>query len=120
MSNSTADFSCWALGEADWVRMQGGTEGVAGLEHEAFDDAVEDDAVVVAVARMRREVLHRLGALVWEQLERDVALGGVDDGSPRQHLGRLIPAGRAVHGADLLQRRLLIEHIPAEGDRWFH
>lgn len=33
------------------------------LNHEAFDDAVEDDPVVVAVAGMRAEVLYRLAAV---------------------------------------------------------
>ena len=41
----------------------GRTERVAGLDHEALDDAVEDDVVVVPVARVRREVLHRARAL---------------------------------------------------------
>ena len=36
------------------------TQRVAGLQHEALDDSVEDDAVVVAVLSMCREVLHRL------------------------------------------------------------
>lgn len=42
--------------------MEGGrrTEGVAGLQHEAFDDAVEDNAVIVPVLGVRREVLDRL------------------------------------------------------------
>ena len=98
------------MGRGGWVA--GRTEGVAGLEHEALDDSVEDDALVVAVARMRREILHRLGALVREQLERYVALSRVDDCPPRQHLRHVVAAGRAVHRANLLQRRLLIEHVP--------
>ena len=34
--------------------------GLTSLEHEALDDAVEDDAVEVVVLRVRAEVLHRL------------------------------------------------------------
>lgn len=89
------------------------TEGVACLEHEALDDAMEDDAIVVTVARMRREVLHRLGAIVWEELESDVTLSRVDNCRPRQHRGRVVGAGRAVKWPHLLQRWLLIKHVPA-------
>eukprot|EP00967_Tisochrysis_lutea_P084238 scaffold117647_cov32-Tisochrysis_lutea.AAC.1 len=47
-------------------------ERVSRLNHEALDDAVEDDAIVVAVACVRHKVLHRLRALVWKQLEVDL------------------------------------------------
>jgi hypothetical protein len=50
---------------------------VSGLYHKALDDAMEDDAVVVPVARVRHEVLHRLRALLREELEVDVPYGGL-------------------------------------------
>ena len=90
----------------------GRTKGVASLHHEALDDSVEDDAVVVAVLRVRREVLDGLGALLGEELERDVALGGVHDGPTRQHEGGLLLLA-ALSRPGVLERGLLIEHIPA-------
>ena len=50
------------------------------LDHELLDDPVEDVAVVVAVPRVHAEVLHRLGALLREQLHVDVPHGGVQRG----------------------------------------
>jgi len=40
---------------------------VAGLNHEVLDDAVEYDVIVVAVAAVRSEVFHCLGALLLER-----------------------------------------------------
>jgi hypothetical protein len=48
----------------------------AALEHEAVDHAVEDGAVVVAVAHVLQEVLHRLRRLRGIELEADGAGGG--------------------------------------------
>lgn len=56
------------------------TQGVPSLKHEALDDSVEDDTVVVAVPRVAGPVLHSLGALVWEQLDMYVSSGAVNDG----------------------------------------
>ena len=42
------------------------------LDHELLDHAVEDVAVVVPVPRVHAEVLHRLGALLREQLQANV------------------------------------------------
>ena len=42
-------------------------ERVARLHHEALDHSMEDDAVIVAVARVRRKVLNGLRALVSEE-----------------------------------------------------
>src|SRR3712207_6311986 len=44
---------------------------VAALDHEALDDAVEDDAVVEALLGQQPEVLGRLRRLVLQQLEAD-------------------------------------------------
>ena len=41
---------------------------------------MEDVAIVVGVPRVHAEVLHRLGALLGEELQVDVAHGGVDGG----------------------------------------
>ena len=43
------------------------TQRVSGLDHELRDDTMEDDALVVATARMTNEVLDRLRRLLWEQ-----------------------------------------------------
>ena len=51
-----------------------GARRVAALDHEVGDDAVEDDAVVEAVARELREVLDRLRRVVVEELDRDRAV----------------------------------------------
>mmetsp|Transcript_23682 Transcript_23682/g.40764 ORF Transcript_23682/g.40764 Transcript_23682/m.40764 type:complete len:459 (-) Transcript_23682:586-1962(-) len=83
------------------------TEGVASLEHEALDDAVQDEAVVVPVANVLREVLHGLRALFREELDVYVAEGGVQKGVGLELGG---PARRQYHL--LLPRRLLVEHVP--------
>lgn len=51
-----------------------GTGGVARLHHEAGDDAVEDDIVVVPPLAERGEVLARPRRVPAIQLERDGAL----------------------------------------------
>ena len=55
-----------------------GAGGVAALGHEALDDAVERDAVVVAVAGEEDEVVDGVRRLVGEQLDDDVAVVGAD------------------------------------------
>jgi hypothetical protein len=54
--------------------------GVARLDHELADHAVEDDVVVVAVAGVRDEVLDGLGRGLGEEADGDVAVGGVKGG----------------------------------------
>jgi len=49
-----------AEGDRSCLSMKKGRRGLTSLEHEALDDAVEDDAVEVVVLRVRAEVLHRL------------------------------------------------------------
>src|SRR5215211_6859407 len=44
---------------------------VAALDHEALDDAVEDDAVVLALLGQQPEVLRRLRRVLLQQLEAD-------------------------------------------------
>src|SRR5581483_5860545 len=51
-----------------------GAGRVAALDHEVGDDAVEDDAVVEAVARELREVLDRLRRVVGIELDADRAV----------------------------------------------
>ena len=50
------------VGEAVARTAAPGPGGIAGLDHKALHDAVEGDAVVVALARQEHEVVHRLGA----------------------------------------------------------
>lgn len=50
------------------------TEGIASLQHESLDDAVEYQPVVVTVPRVGCEVLDSLWALVGVQLDLDVSL----------------------------------------------
>ena len=71
-----------------------GAEGVASLDHEARDDAVENGAVVEGAGGLLtgrgvnpfaltlgqgHEVGHRVGGVVGEQLDGDVAGGGVEN-----------------------------------------
>mmetsp|Transcript_13790 Transcript_13790/g.26294 ORF Transcript_13790/g.26294 Transcript_13790/m.26294 type:complete len:244 (+) Transcript_13790:238-969(+) len=81
------------------------SEGVTSLHHEILDHAVEDGLVVVAILRVRHEVLHRLRALLREEHERHVAHGGVHHGYAA-HLGRLV----GHHVGELLHR-LLVEDV---------
>lgn len=57
------------------------THGVAALDHELADDAVEDGVVVVAIFRVRDKVLNGFRGSFGEEAEVDVAVGGVEDGS---------------------------------------
>ena len=72
--------------------------GVAGLDHELTDDAVEDGVVVVPVARVRAKVLDGLGALVREELDLDVARGGAQGGLVAQGGRRVGARARPTHG----------------------
>src|SRR5262245_11911044 len=84
-----------------------GARRVAALDHEVRDHAVEDDAVVEAVARELREVLDGLGRIVVEELERDVAVVGVER---RRGHGRTVPdaaAGTPQHGKRCQTRQVI-------------
>lgn len=61
------------LGAPDGCPALAGAGGVAALDHEALDVAVEDGAVVVAAGAEGQEVLRRAGHLVAEHLALDVA-----------------------------------------------
>lgn len=52
---------------------------VATLDHELFDDAVKDDAIIVTVLDVCGEVFASLRCDVFEQLELNVTLGGFED-----------------------------------------
>ena len=56
-----------------------GAGGVAALDDEARDEAVEDGAVVVAVEAVLEEVAGGEGGLLGEELEGEVAGGGCED-----------------------------------------
>jgi len=56
-----------------------GASRVAALDHELFDDSMEDDAVVVAVLYVGAEVLAGLRCDVVEELQFDRALSGFED-----------------------------------------
>ena len=51
---------------------------IARLGHEAFDDAVKDDAVVLAFAGELLDLRHMLGREVWTHLDDDAAVLEVD------------------------------------------
>lgn len=57
------------------------TQGIPSLQHEALDDSVESNAIIVAVPRVAGPVLHSFGALVGEELDVYVSSGAVNDGS---------------------------------------
>ena len=59
------------------------TQRVSCLDHEALDDSMKDDAIKVAILGMGGEVFDGLRALLWKQLQSDVALGRVHDSSMR-------------------------------------
>ena len=54
-------------------------EGVAALDHEFADDAVEDGVIVVAGFGVGDEVLDGFGGGFGEEAEVDIAIGGVKD-----------------------------------------
>ena len=57
------------------------TQGVPSLQHEALDDPVEDDAIIVAIPGVGGPVLYSLGALIREELDMYIPSGTVNDGS---------------------------------------
>ena len=58
----------------------------AALDHEAVDHAVEDRVVVVAVAHVLQEIGDGRGRVLGVELERDVAVVGVQDDHERAFL----------------------------------
>ena len=48
--------------------------GIAALDHEVLDHAVEEQAVIIALFRMFLKILHRFGRRLREEAEGDVAL----------------------------------------------
>lgn len=60
------------LAAVDRFSTAAGTGGVAALNHEAFDDAVEDYAIVFSGLRKGCKVLARSRSLVRIQLDRDI------------------------------------------------
>mmetsp|Transcript_11858 Transcript_11858/g.37837 ORF Transcript_11858/g.37837 Transcript_11858/m.37837 type:complete len:617 (+) Transcript_11858:92-1942(+) len=84
-------------------------ERVPGLAHEAFDDSVEEDAVVVPLPRVRREVLDRLRALVREELDVYLSIRGVDAGEARER-----PLGVSLGEGEVVGGRLLVEDVAAD------
>ena len=65
-----------------------GEGGVAALDHEVFDEAVEGGVVVGAAGAESEEVLGCLGDGFAEDLELDVAVGGVELGDISYEVGR--------------------------------
>lgn len=57
-----------------------GACGVAALDDEAGDEAMEDGAVVVAVETVLEEVARGEGGLLCEEFKGEVAGGGAEDG----------------------------------------
>lgn len=55
-----------------------GARGVATLDHEVLDDAVEDHTVVKALVCKVFEVLHGLRCVVAEEVDHDITVVGVD------------------------------------------
>ena len=60
---------------------------------------MEDVAVVVAVPGVHAEVLHRLGALLGEQLHVDVAHGGVEGGLGPDSIEEKISSHFSIHNS---------------------
>src|SRR5207249_8586474 len=49
-----------------------GACGIAALNHEAVDDAMEDDAVVKILFRQLDEIRHRVGGLLIEEFDGEI------------------------------------------------
>mmetsp|Transcript_36226 Transcript_36226/g.61099 ORF Transcript_36226/g.61099 Transcript_36226/m.61099 type:complete len:235 (+) Transcript_36226:285-989(+) len=89
------------------------SQRISSLQHEALDDAVDEQVVVVAVLAVAREVLNRLRALLGVQLEVDVSEGGVYGGP-----GGEVGGGQrrdVLRGDELLCVGLLVEDVAAHG-----
>lgn len=69
-----------AFGNEAVFCVSGGEGGVAALDHEVFDDTVEGRVVVRAGSAQGKEVLGCVGDGFAEDLELDVAMGGMELG----------------------------------------
>lgn len=69
-------------GAVDAPAAGAGAGGIAALDEEGFDDAVEEGAVVVALEAELDEVADRLGRLLRPQLDVQGAVAGVDHHLP--------------------------------------
>src|SRR5207248_9319512 len=58
-----------------------GAGGIAGLDHEVLDDAMERHTVVIAFTRQEHEVVHRRGRLLRQQVDDQVALARAQRGA---------------------------------------
>mmetsp|Transcript_27372 Transcript_27372/g.88407 ORF Transcript_27372/g.88407 Transcript_27372/m.88407 type:complete len:425 (-) Transcript_27372:335-1609(-) len=85
-------------------------QGVPRLYHEALNHPMEQHAVVVAVTRVRDEILDCLGALVREELQVDLPIGGIDADGARQR-----PPHVRLRQGQVVARRLLVENVTAKG-----
>ena len=72
---------------------------------------MKDDAIVVAILGVSREVLDGFRALLRKQLQSDVALGCVDDSTMRQDKRSLLLIATLAR-AGIRKSRLLIEDVP--------
>ena len=86
-------------------------EGVAGLDHELGNDAVEDHAVVVSAVRVSDEVLDGLGRLLREQAHVHVPKRRVDRRGRCEGRGVQRRSGRGGGNRLLFARRALVEDV---------
>merc|ERR1711959_186280 len=80
---------------------------VSSLHHKARDHAVEDNAIVVAVLAVHREILRRLRALLKEDLDDNVPKRSVERG----RLGKRVIGSDGCGQGRILLRGLFIEDI---------
>lgn len=79
-------------GAVDAVAAGAGAGGVAALDEEGLDDAVEEGAVVVALEGELDEVAGGLGCLLGPQLDVQGAIAGVDHHFPPRRRLQIVHA----------------------------
>ena len=78
------------LSAVDALTARTGAGGVTALNHEILDDAVEDEAIIIALFGQGYEVLDGFGGNLRVKLDGDIAHVGVHDGAGAFALGKLL------------------------------
>ena len=78
------------LSAVDALTARTGAGGVTALDHEILDDAVEDEAIIIALFGQGYEVLDGFGGNLRVKLDGNIAHVGVHDGAGAFALGKLL------------------------------
>lgn len=87
-----------------------GSSGVSSLDHESFDNPMENVSIVIAILRVNAEIFNRFRSLPTKQFQEDIAKGSVNDSIPKYLLDGLMLSDCQ----DIFLARLFVENIPID------